>query len=91
MCVWEGGWRWGRGECVCVWEYTLGNYLRISSVALQTASSINTMLERADYVYKILVQHRNDLDQLLGSLAGGIIVSPGAVSYYCAVFYSHYH
>lgn len=39
------------------------------------------MLERADYVYKILVQHRNDLDQLLGSLAGGIIVSPGAVSY----------
>ena len=49
------------------------------------------MLERADYVYKILVQHRNDLDQLLGSLAGGIIVSPGAVSYYCAAFYSHYY
>ncbi|XP_064395390.1 E3 ubiquitin-protein ligase UBR4-like isoform X5 [Halichondria panicea] len=44
----------------------------------KTTSSINSMLETADSMYKVLVQHRNDLDQLLGSLAGGIIVSPGA-------------
>ena len=38
---------------------------------LQTLASINTLLERADQVYKLLVQHRNDLDQLLISLASG--------------------
>ncbi len=31
-------------------------------------------------MYKVLVQHRNDLDHLLGSLAGGIVVTSSAVS-----------
>ena len=39
---------------------------------LQTLTSINTLLERADQVYKLLVQHHNDLDQLLISLASGL-------------------
>ena len=32
-------------------------------------------MERADSVYKLLVKHRNELDQHLTSLAGGIATS----------------
>ena len=41
----------------------------------QTLSSINSLLDRADSVYKLLVKHRNELDQLLTSLAGGFTTS----------------
>lgn len=46
---------------------------------LQTMANINALLERADKVYRHLVQLRNDLDQLLISLASGhsITVSSG--------------
>ena len=37
----------------------------------QTLSSINTLLEKADQVYRLLVQYRNDLDHLLITLSSG--------------------
>ena len=46
-----------------------------ASFISQTLSSINSLLERADSVYKLLVKHRNELDQLLTSLAGGVTAS----------------
>ena len=40
----------------------------------QTLTSISSLLDRADQVYKLLVQHRNELDQLLTSLASGTVL-----------------
>ena len=50
-------------------------YTDLSYLLSQTLTSINSLLERADSVYKLLVKHRNDLDQLLTSLAGGVVTS----------------
>ena len=41
----------------------------------QTLTGISTLLDRADQVYKLLVQHRNELDQILISLASGTVLT----------------
>ncbi len=40
----------------------------------QTLSNINQLLDKADGVYKELVQHRNQMDSLLVALASGTVV-----------------
>jgi len=41
----------------------------------KTLTGISTLLDRADQVYKLLVQHRNELDQILISLASGTVLT----------------
>ena len=43
----------------------------------QTTAHISQLLEQADGMYKRLVQHRNELDSLLTSLASGVQITSG--------------
>ena len=52
--------------------------MSVTCLYTQTTAHISQLLEQADGMYKLLVQHRNELDGLLTTLASGMqIVTPG--------------